>query len=70
MKASKSRKKASEKDHEAQGYGLKARMCLDFGKLRNEEQQSTPGSAVHFTYRNPDGKTIKSAREVEHQKLK
>ena len=64
-RASKSRKKASEKAHEARGYGSKARIRLDFEKLRSEgwtieERQSTSGSAVHFTYRNPDGKTTKN----------
>ena len=71
-KASISRKKASEKAHKARGYGSKARIHLDFEKLRNEgwtieERPATSRSTVHFTYRNPDGKTIKSAREVEHQ---
>lgn len=32
-----------------------------------EEQQTKSGSTVHFKYRNPNGKTIKSAREVECQ---
>lgn len=71
-KASISRKKASEKAHEARGYGSKARIRLDFEKLRNagwtiEERQTKSGSTVHFKYRNPDSKTIKSAREVERQ---
>ena len=71
-KASKSRKKASEMAHKARGSGLKSRIRLDFEKLTNEgwtieERQASSSSTVHFTYRNPDGKTIKSAREVERQ---
>lgn len=71
-KASKSKRKASEKAHKDRGYGSKAGICLDFEKLRNErwtieERQTTLGSTVHFTYRNPNGKTIESAREVECQ---
>lgn len=67
-----SRKKASEKAHKARGYRSKARIRLDFEKLRNEgwtieERQTTSRSTVQFTYRNPDGKTIKSAKEVERQ---
>ena len=72
MKASVSRKKASKKAHTARGYGSKARISLDFEKLRNEgwtieERQTTSCLTVQFTYPNPDGKTIKSAKEVERQ---
>ena len=71
-KASVSRKKASKKAHKARGYGSKARIRLDFEKLRNEgwtieEWQTTSRSTIQFTYRNPDGKTIKSAKEAERQ---
>lgn len=72
-KASKGKREASKKAHDARGCGSKSRISLDFEKLKKagwtiEERASTSSqSTVQFRYQNPDGKTVKSAREVQRQ---
>ena len=72
-KASKARKEASKKAHEARGSGSKSRISLDFEKLKNagwtieERPKSSSGKSLQFSYRNPEGKSLKSAEEVKRQ---
>ena len=72
-KASKARKEASKKAHEARGSGSKSRISLDFEKLKNagwtieERPKSYSGKSLQFSYRNPEGKSLKSAEEVKRQ---
>ena len=72
-KASKARKEASKEAHEARGSGSKSRISLDFEKLKNagwtneECPKSSSGKSLQFTYRNPEGKSLKSAKEVKRQ---
>ena len=69
-KASKARKEASKKAHEARGSGSKSRISLDFEKLKNagwtieERPKSSSGKSLQFSYRNPEGKSLKSAEEA------
>ena len=70
-------KKAREKSvkgNEARGSGSRSRITLDFEKLRNagwmvteEDKQSTSGVKVYFRYTDPNGKRVKSAKDVERQ---
>ena len=60
-KASKARKEASKKAHEARGSGSKSRISLDFEKLKNagwtieERPSSSSRASLQFSYRNPEG---------------
>lgn len=56
------------------GSGIQSRIALDFEKLREagwlirqEERQSSSGVKILFRYKNPGGKTLKSAKDVEWQ---
>ena len=72
-KASKARKEASKKAHEARGSGSKSRISLDFEKLKNagwtieECPKSCSGKSLQVSYRNPEGKSLKSVEEVKRQ---
>ena len=72
-KASKARKEASKKAHEARGSGSKSRISLDFEKLKNagwtieERPSSSSRASLQFSYRNPEGKSLKSAEDVKRQ---
>ena len=71
-KASKARKEASKKAHEARGSGSKSRISLDFEKLNagwtiEERPSSSSRASLQFSYRNPEGKSLKSAEDVKRQ---
>ena len=59
--------------HEAHGSGWKPRISLDFEQLKNaacmieEHPKSSSGTLLHFSYRNRDGKSLKSTKEVKQQ---
>ena len=64
--------------HEAHGSGWKSKISLDFEKLKNaacmieEHPKSSSGtllqfSYLQFSYRNREGKSLKSAKEVKQQ---
>ena len=59
--------------HEAHGSGWKSRISLDFEKLKNaacmieEHPKSSSGTLLQFSYRNREGKSLKSAKEVKQQ---
>lgn len=64
----------SVKGNKARGSGSRSRITLDFEKLRNagwmvteEEKQSTSVVKVYFRYTDPNGKTVKSEKNVERQ---
>lgn len=58
----------------ARGTGARSRISLDINKLREagwsisqEERTSSSGTKVFFRYVNPEGKTVKSSKDVERQ---
>ena len=59
--------------HEAHGSGWKLRISRDFEKLKNaacmieEYPKSSSGPLLQFSYRNCEGKSLKSAKEVKQQ---
>ena len=64
----------SAKGNEARGSGSQSRITLDFDKLREAgwtinqvERTSSSGLKVFFRYVNPEGKTVKSAKDVERE---
>ena len=67
-------KEKSVKGNETRGSGSQSRIKLNFEKLRTagwtiteEERQSSSGVKVYFRYSDPQGKTVKSAKDVERQ---
>ena len=64
----------SSMGNEARGSGAQSRIALDVNKLREagwsvtrEEKASSSGTKVLFRYVNPEGKTVKSSKDVERQ---
>ena len=59
--------------HEAHGSGSKLRISLDFETLKNaarmieERPKSSSATLLQFSYRNLEGKSLKSAEEVKQQ---
>lgn len=71
-KPSKLRKEASRKVHDSRGTGSQSQTTLDFDKLRKAgwmitecESSTSSGVKVYFKYVNPEGKTVKSAIDIQ-----
>lgn len=63
-----------EKQHGSRGRGEGSRLSFDIEKLQSlgwkvkrRESTSSGKNKVHLTYKAPDGRTLKSARDVEKE---
>ena len=61
-----------DKQHESRGLGEGSRLSFDLEKLKSlgwevkrRESRSSGTTKVNFSYKTPDGKTLKSAKDVE-----
>lgn len=61
-----------EKQHRSRGRGEGSRLSFDIEKLQSlgwevkkRESTSSGKKKVHLTYKVPDGRTLKSAKDVE-----
>ena len=61
-----------EKQHESRGKGEGSRLPFDLEKLtslgwevKRRETNSSGNTKVNFSYKTPDGKTLKTAKDVE-----